>query len=257
MTRRLNETLTGQEPGAARGFRAAAPVLVALLLCCAAVPTFGRVFARFGSTDRLSDLMESNGGRLVYQTAASVNGRDVELRVHSFGDPLRSVWPALAKASPEGVFMAPAPSTARAAIPVRGGVADVIGLDLLGNGQSLVISTLYPGDRSVPPRAEPDAEFKASIPSPPDAGHRFFARDKGTSMALAVSNSNMPARALVDYYRNALASRGWNEPLASADRAGNMLVFMKSGEVACVNISQARPGRASVITVLHKPMGVK
>ncbi|MBN1669998.1 MAG: hypothetical protein JXR37_03130 [Kiritimatiellae bacterium] len=245
--------------------------LAALAAVLVAAAASARVFQRWGAQAARGVTADDFGWRSLYNTTLSLNGGEGELEVMGCDQDFET---ALAKIKEgyraEGAveFTSAGKTLAWAIVVWKGQVVRIL-VTALGRVYPFLPAWRDEGGQCVVFRlVQAPAEFRRSlrpparhmieaVPAYPGSTPAYFLQDRKTKMAVEIASCTSYPGAIAGFLDSALTKRGWTTPVTAAVRsAAGLGVYVKGAEVCCVAVGQSAASGQTLITVLHKRLGV-
>ncbi len=215
-------------------------------------PAASRVFwRRTASGPAVLDSLP--GWRTVYRADVRINGRPGALHIAACDEAapaaaerLRGAWRGGAPAFQQGAGIST--GTARAA----GRVSRFLLLEMPNTATTLVFVLEQSEEDYRASLAPPGAAGLAGWPVYPGSLPRLRVENGATGAGLAVMTAGASAAAAADFYREALAARGFQPllPEPSGGRDRSLLIYGKGRALCCVLASEGGGPAQSTITLL-------
>ena len=236
-----------------------ATILLIVLLAFSAT-SHARVFQRTGSSGDILTALRSSGGQVAYKSDVTINGGKGQLTVIGFTDAFPEILRILRRATGIDELDVESGHHLHAIVKTGKGVVRLLAFRLAENLQTIVVAVEQSRAEFKASERAPDRNMLKSIPSYPNSTPRFYMKDAGRKISVAVSDTKAGVDAVEAHLLANLTKSGWEPalPPTKGKKSGtSFTIFMKGLDVCCTDIGPSSDGNGNVITILHKKQGVK
>ena len=233
-------------------------VLVALLVL--STNSDARVFQSTGSNGDILSALRSSGGQDAYKSEVTINGGKGRLTVMGFTDAFPDVLRTLRRATGIEELDVETGHHLHAIVSTGKGVVRLLAFRLAENLQTIVVAIEQSRSEFKASERPPGRNMLKAIPSYPDSTPRFYMKDAGRKIGVAVSDTKAAVDAVETHLLVNLRRKGWQPalPPTKGKKSGtSFTVYMKGLDVCCTYIGPSADGNGNVITILHKEQGVE
>lgn len=214
-----------------------------------------RVFLRWGAGTSLKRALEGCGGRKVYETRVSFNGREGHFALYGFEGPRGfEVVAELSRRLPSMVWEWLGTTLALGWVPEDGGRTARVLIASLEEGRTLVyfFTPDREGSRTVG-GASPGGISVAGLIPFPGSRSEVVADDRNRGVSLWIHRAPADAGVVRGYYLQQLSETGWLLQPPTERPSGSVAVLTRGSELCCLAVGgSGERDREVRITVLHK-----
>ncbi len=213
-----------------------------------------KVFWRWNTTAESDNTIESIGGKVAYSAPVELNGGNGTLTVYSFAENINTVTKTLCRTFNTDKLKVKNSSMAMATITDNGTVLNLIAISMQPGGPTTLFKFEQTSKEAASSKTPPQNPIK-EIKQFPGSQTTFYAKDKETKAALAVTTAKTTVQAALDFYSSELPADGWSAPLSSANNhnpTGKLLLYQKNNQLCCIFAKKKANTKQTNITILYK-----